>query len=546
MRVNRLKRRLFLQGASGALFALPWLPSLMPRELRAQDAAKPRRLIAIKSYSTQNIRDFYPSRAVSGYTLRPYGGDETGGANGKNDGTLALSQELAESSGRHQNGNAYSGKWAPLADFAGQGFSRILGPELDPFLSKLLVLRGLDFLPDTNHNDGGMLGNLKGGSISDSAGSLREFPTIDQVLAYSPRVYPSAPPGARSLHLSPGRSNTFSFTDSGDRGGSITQVQADTNPKVVFDRLFKNFQAPSGGTPSVNPNVALIDRVIEDYRRVSRDTRLGAADRETLERHVTLMAELEARLGSTVGSSSCTAPEAPPSLPNQGVDVAALRQSYGLMIDLLVAAIQCDLTRIVTLDVYKAIGKAGAADQGFEHSCASCDGNPNPTDWHRAAHDWDQTAQREKVISINEWIAREIFLPVLEKLDVDEGDGSTFLDNSLVFWGNELGMNHLNYSIPTVLAGGAGGYLKTGRYIDYIDWNRSVKFSQHNGMVIEGVPYNRLLVTLLQAFGLEPADYEREAGEGFGDTSTTGKPSDAFAVDYDMSAIGSVLPDIRA
>jgi hypothetical protein len=54
------------------------------------------------------------------------------------------------------------------------------------------------------------------------------------------------------------------------------------------------------------------------------------------------------------------------------------------------------------------------------------------------------------------------------------------------------------------------------------------------------------MVTLLQAFGLEPADYEDEAGAGFGDTSTTGKPSDAFAVDYDMSAVGSVLPDIRA
>jgi hypothetical protein len=200
----------------------------------------------------------------------------------------------------------------------------------------------------------------------------------------------------------------------------------------------------------------------------------------------------------------------------------------------------------VTLDVYKAIGKSGGSDQGYEHSCASCEGNPNPTDWHRAAHDWDQQDQREKVVSINEWIANEVFLQVLQKLDVEEADGQTFLDNSVVFWGNELGMNHLNYSVPTVLAGSAGGYLETGRYIDYIDWNRQVKFSQHNGMVIEGVPYNRLMVTLLQAFGLEPSDYETEAGEGYGDTSTTGKPSDAFAVDYDMSAIGSVLPGIRA
>ena len=123
--------------------------------------------------------------------------------------------------------------------------------------------------------------------------------------------------------------------------------------------------------------------------------------------------------------------------------------------------------------------------------------------------------QREKVITINEWIAREVMLRVIEKLDVDRSDGDqTYLDNSLVFWGNELGMNHLNYSVPVLLAGSLGGHFKTGRYIDYIDWNRSVKFSQHNGMVIEGVPYNRLLVSILQGFGLEPSDYERSARPG--------------------------------
>jgi hypothetical protein len=65
-------------------------------------------------------------------------------------------------------------------------------------------------------------------------------------------------------------------------------------------------------------------------------------------------------------------------------------------------------------------------------------------------------------------------------------------------------------------------------------------------MVIEGVPYNRLLVTLLQAFGLEPSDYEEDAGQGYGDISTIGKPSDAFAVDYDFGEVGKVLPDIKA
>ncbi|HET9957798.1 MAG TPA: DUF1552 domain-containing protein [Polyangiaceae bacterium] len=541
MKIDRISRRMFLQGVSGSLLALPFLPSLVARSAEAQSAAAPLRLITIKSYSAQNIRDFYPARAVPGYTLRGYGGDETGGANGKQDGTLALTQSLSANSGKHSNGSVYTGKQAPLRDFASPGISRILGPALNPYLDKLLLLRGLDFLPDTNHNDGGILGNFGGGAISDSAGSIREVPTIDQVLAYSPKFYSTAPPGGRSLHLSPGRQNTFSYTHAGKKGGPVTQVQADTDPRLVFDRIFANVSAPAA--EGVNPNSLLVNRVIEDYRRLRSHPRMSAEDRARMEQHIALMAELEARLQSKPGAA-CQAPPRPAALGNVGVNVMSLRQSYAAMLDILAAAIRCDLTRLVTLDVYKAIGASAGEEQGFEHSCASCQGNPNPTDWHRAAHDWDQKPQREKVVSINEWIAKEVFAALLSRLDVPEGNDKTFLDNSLVLWGNELGMNHLNYSVPVVMAGSAGGRLATGRYIDYIDWNQPVRFSQHDGMVIEGVPYNRLLVTILQALGLSPEDYETEPNAGYGEITPLGKPATAFATDYDYTQIGQPLPTL--
>ncbi len=535
MKYDRVRRRLFLQGLGGSVLALPFMPSLLPKEAVAQTGAVVKRFFAIKSYSAQNIIDWYPSSPVSGYSVRDYGGD--GGANGKDDGTLVLNERLSESSGRHSNNQEYFGHYAPLSDFS-DGISRILGPELNPFAPKMLLLRGLDFMPDTNHNDGGMLGHYGGGSISDQADNIETWPTIDQALAESSKFYPTTP-AARSLHLSPGRSNTFSFTADGD------QVIADTNPKTAFDRLFGNFQPP-GEEPQVDPNLKIVDRIYEDYLAARESSRMSAEDRQTMERHLGFLSELQDRLQGGGSMTSCSPPDAPPSVSANGTDVGDIQLAFELMIDVGVAAMQCDLTRIVTLDVYKAIGKAGGNDQGFEHSCASCEGNPNPTDWHRAAHDWDQLDQREKVVTINEWIARNVMLRVLERLDVEEANGQTYLDNSVVFWGNELGMNHLNYSVPVLLAGSAGGYLATGRYIDYIDWDRNVKFSQHNGMVIEGVPYNRLMVTLLQAMGLSPEDYEREPGQGFGEIRTLGKSADAFAVDYDLSQIGAVLPGIRA
>src|SRR5690606_10789488 len=395
MKYDRVRRRLFLQGLGGSVLALPFMPSLLPKEAVAQTGAVVKRFFAIKSYSAQNIIDWYPSSPVSGYSVRDYGGD--GGANGKDDGTLVLNERLSESSGRHSNNQEYFGHYAPLSDFS-DGISRILGPELNPFAPKMLLLRGLDFLPDTNHNDGGMLGHYGGGSISDQAGNIERWPTIDQVLAQSSKFYPSTPLGGRSLHLSPGRSNTFSFTEDGD------QVIADTNPRTAFDRLFGNFE-PDGGEPQVNPNLKLVDRVYEDYARARDGRAMSSADRQTVERHMTYLSELQDRLqgGAVTG---CTPPDEPPSVSANGTNVPDIQAAFELMIDVAVAAIQFDLTRVVTVDVYKAVGKAGGDDQGLEHSCASCEGNPNPTDWHRAAHDWDQLDQREKVVTINEWIAR--------------------------------------------------------------------------------------------------------------------------------------------
>jgi hypothetical protein len=69
---------------------------------------------------------------------------------------------------------------------------------------------------------------------------------------------------------------------------------------------------------------------------------------------------------------------------------------------------------------------------------------------------------------------------------VKEPDGSSMLDSSLILWGNELGAGntHTYKNIPWVIAGSAGGYLKTGRQINYKDQ-----------------PHNNLLVSVCQAMG---------------------------------------------
>src|SRR5690606_18304003 len=131
----------------GAALSLPFLESLSPTPARGQAADAPRRLIVLKTFSTQLVKEWYPSLEGNGYELRDahYGGS-------KADGTTLLTERI-------DSGLPYTR--APLSDFESpDGISGILGAKLNPFLSKLNLIRGLDFLPEVNHNYGGLLGNF--------------------------------------------------------------------------------------------------------------------------------------------------------------------------------------------------------------------------------------------------------------------------------------------------------------------------------------------------------------------------------------------------
>ncbi|HYQ40791.1 MAG TPA: DUF1552 domain-containing protein [Polyangiaceae bacterium] len=528
-----MSRRIFLRGAGGALLALPFLESLQPKAAAAQAMAAPKRLIVFKSFSTQLIKQWYPAFTGNGYQLK-----NSKYKDNRGDGTTLLTQKLV-------SGSNYT--WAPLADLkTDQGISGILGANLNPFLDKLTLIRGLDFLPSVNHNFGGLLGNFSSCTKATpcDADSLMDVPTIDQVLAYSPKFYQSTP-GLRSLHVSQGVVDAMSYSDGGKTGAPVEQLKTRTNPRDVFNDLFAGLMADNGsGPPMPDPDALLVDRVVEQYRSLKQSSRLSADDKAKVEQHIGFLAEVEAKL-STVSKLSCVKPADPGSLDNNnGTDPTDIKKKWDLFLDLVVAGIACDRTRLVTIGVHKALGPGpDPADSklvGHYHSEDASGGT-----WHGLAHDFGNENSRRMLAGINHWIAQELFAKLLEKLNVAEAGGETMLDNSLVYWGNELGFNHIAYSVPCLLAGSAGGYIKTGRYLDYIDWDGRSYFSQEDGNVIKGIPHNRFLVTLLQAMGLSPADYERDGQAGYGSTSTNGRDPSAWPTDYDLSNIGQVLPGIQ-
>jgi hypothetical protein len=524
-------RRAFLKGAGGAALAIPFLESLVPREAAGQAVTPPRRFIVLKTFSTQLVQEWYPRLSGNGYALKDskYSGS-------KADGTTLLTQKLV-------SGKNYT--WAPLTDFqTANGISGILGPALNPFLSKMTLIRGLDFLPAVNHNYGGLLGNFSSCTAATpcDADSLTDVPTIDQVMAYSTKVYPSTP-GLRYLHISQGVTDSMSYSDLGMRGGPVQQLKTRTNPLDAFNDVFGT-APPTGTMTPVMRDKLLVDRVFQDYTRLRQHPRLSAKDKQLVDQYVTLVSELQAKLTVTP-MMSCTRPATPGSLANNtGLNVTDITTKWNLFLDVVAAAVMCDRTRIITIGVHKALGPGPDANNttptGFYHSEDASGGT-----WHGLAHDWSNANARRMLKGINQWVATEVFAKLLAKLNVVEANGTTYLDNSLVYWGNELGFNHIGYSVPCVLAGSAGGFIKPGRYIDYIDWDGRAYFAQEMGNVIKGIPHNQFLVTAMQAMGLAPADYERNGQPGYGSTSVSGRSADTWAVDYDLSTVGQILPGIR-
>jgi hypothetical protein len=273
---------------------------------------------------------------------------------------------------------------------------------------------------------------------------------------------------------------SFSWTT---RNGDPFKLPAYDTTETAFEAVFG---AGAMGSPLVDPVITrrkrLTDQVLEDYRSVSNSGSLSSADRRLLTDYMDLIGDLQARM--QVEAPPCTPPE---QLTESDFDVL-----HRNAVDIVVAALLCGSTRVVAYHTYQG----------------------SPTDYdeetfHAWAHD-----DASKHAPMQNWRYRQ-FAQLVRRMDeVIDVNGKTLLDNSIVYCGNELsdpghGGGHLK-SLPIITAGGAGGKVVTGQYIDF-----------------GGRLMNNLLVTLFATMGLEPADYEQNGVVGFGDYEGTG--SEAYA-----------------
>lgn len=487
--MKNFNRRQFLKSSCGATIGLPILPSLLSQFLSEKAIAAtppPLRFVAIHNGHCQAVEQWLPN--LSNINLNK----------------------------RSENVSEYN-----LSQISGN-LTPVLGSSMDSLRNKILLINRLDSTSGRpNHNAEFILsGGVKGDFTS----------TLDHVI--SQKLSGSAP---LNLFIK----SVFDEYNSGASHVSVLNgnySQGDFNPSVVFQRLFSSSGGGSGstgggsntGTTLSRRDLLIADRVYQDYLKLKNHSRISKNDQTRLNQHMELLYQVETKLraadqsnsGSSGGGNTLTCN--PTSPINNSPVKSGINSDYAVIIDqmfdVIELAIKCQKTQVATLMLH--VYDYFAGNVGF------ISGISGSARLHEdIGHAGDENTRKMK-LALNQFFAQKIarFLKNLDVLE-DPTTGRTYLDNSLVLWANDQGAlkdtnGHTTINVPVFLAGSAGGFLKTGRYLDYGtpysgDLAKRAVGGNEYGQYIYGRPYNQLLITIAQAMGLQPSDYQG-GSSGFG------------------------------
>ncbi len=424
MRPFRLHRRALLQG-TGATLALPILECMLNSNgtAFAQGMALPKRYVT-----------FYWGNGVLRSTFQP---SVTGG-----------SWQLAQS-------------MQPLAAVK----------------NYLNMVTGYDIKTggSNGHHDGtaGILSGYRytaGGASNSPSGSVFGGPSLDQVIA--PLIAGGTPYQSLQLAIAPKSSTNYKSNEGPtttyiSHKGPSTMLTPIFSPAELYNKLFGSFTPPTSGgggsttPPPVDPRLALRQNVLDSVRESAKrlQGKVGAADRQRIDQHLTSISEVRARLqqeinaGSTGGpapmpaGSSCVKPAAV-TTNNPPGGSTPLVTTTTLMSDLLALAFACDLTRVASVQLNSSFSNTVFSEAGIG------------VDHHNGV---SHTGSQALVTQAATFVMRLFNIMLTRLMNTSEGAGN-LLDQACVLGVTELANGYnddhgvRNHSI--IVAGRAGGALR--------------------------------------------------------------------------------------
>ncbi|MDG1951290.1 MAG: DUF1552 domain-containing protein [Gammaproteobacteria bacterium] len=366
--------------------------------------------------------------------------------------------------------------WTPATEGSGFEITRILRP-MAAYQDRMLVLTGLNGSSSNAGVHASASTRFLTGTIpARSESDLQAAVSVDQLVARELGKQTQL----GSLELALDQSDVFGSCDIGFScqytstiawRDAHTPLPMETNPRVVFERLF-------GDTGTTDPEVrlkrirkdqSLLDSVSDRVSELNR--KVDAGDRAKLDQYLDAVRDVERRIQLAEAQSDRELPllEQPAGVPQ------TYEEHAKLMFDMQVLAYQTDLTRVITFMMGRELSGRTYAEIGV------------PDSHHPTSHHRDDPTLYEKVTKINEFHT-SLFAYYLDKLDATPDGNGSLLDNLLMLYGAGMSDSnrHDNTGLPLVLLGGGSGSVKGGRHLRYK----------------EGTPISNLHLTMLDKMGL--------------------------------------------
>ena len=245
------------------------------------------------------------------------------------------------------------------------------------------------------------------------------------------------------------------------------------DPRKLYDRLFSK-----GSFRAHISDVS--DLVLADAKSLSK--KLSSEDRSTMDEFMTMIRNVEvrmAKLEQLLADADVTVPKE---------EILPRGEYIRLQADLMLLAFQMGITNVSTFMIGPERWDATLMYEGVFDK---------PVQHHNMTHNQKGKGYLE-LAKIDLFHMQQYAYMIKRMREIKESDGTTMLDNSIITYGAALGdgSTHQYYDLPMIIAGGAQGQIKQGRFIK----------------MKSGTLNSNLWLTLAKLMGLEMESYADSHG----------------------------------
>lgn len=341
---------------------------------------------------------------------------------------------------------------------------------------------------------------LTGANVPADGGAFRNSVSADQLMAEVQGVH-----------------TRFSSLEIAITGGSLAwsregiQLPAERRPRTIFNRLFG--VEPGGkdlARRNLNRRTSVLDVVLDDAKSLRKN--IGSEDRNKLDEYLTAVRQVEQRTERAEGWLDIPKPKIDKQTTahlTRDIDYKAAGDYYRTIYDLMVLALQTDMTRVITCMTGSESHGLAIPEIGIVQTR------------HELSHHNGDPEQMRRLTQTDTFLIEQ-FSYFLDQLKQHQDGDAPLLDTTQVLWGSGMayGHSHGNANLPLILAGGKSLGLKHGQHVDFnlpqIGQYDMADARKHYGICSRPVDtdarLSNLLLTMLQRVDVEADQFYDSLG----------------------------------